>query len=53
VLDRGLAITKDTLAWVVTANYVIYLISASIAWWGERKADRYDDCGHVIELENF
>jgi hypothetical protein len=53
VLDNGLAITKDTLAWVLVASYVVYLVSAGIAWWKERKAEKCDDRELGVELENL
>jgi hypothetical protein len=31
VLEKGLAITKDALGWLVMLGYVVYLASASIA----------------------
>jgi hypothetical protein len=52
VLSSGLVIIKDTLAWVLVAGYVLYLVSASIAWWQERKAEK-DDRELGMELESF
>ena len=53
VFDNGLAITKDTLAWVLMASYAVYLVSAGIAWWKERKAEKCDGRELGMELESL
>jgi len=50
VLDNGLAITRDSLAWVVAAVYGVYLVSGGVAWWNEG-AKRSDDCGTGTGME--
>jgi hypothetical protein len=30
---HGLAITRDSLAWVVAAVYGVYTVSGLVAWW--------------------
>lgn len=53
VFERGLAITKDALGWLVTASHVGYLISASIAWRKEMTRGKIHHHELGIELETF
>jgi hypothetical protein len=38
--DANTAITKDVFAWILTVLYMVYLLSAGIAWRKERRATR-------------
>jgi hypothetical protein len=51
--EKGLAITKDALGWVVTLGYVVYLVSASIAWREEKLEEKNRNSRIRIELEAF
>ncbi|PMD26413.1 hypothetical protein NA56DRAFT_744580 [Hyaloscypha hepaticicola] len=55
VLGSGLAITKDSLAWAVTAVYGVYAVSGALAWWNDsnERGERYDDCGGGIEMRDL
>jgi hypothetical protein len=51
LFENGLAITRDALAWALTAVYGVYLISGGIAWW--RGGERDDDCGTGTEMREL
>jgi hypothetical protein len=51
LFDNGLAVTRDALAWAVTAVYGVYLISGGIAWC--RGGERDDDCGTGTEMREL
>jgi hypothetical protein len=52
ILSTSVAITKDSLAWLVTISYVVYVISASIVWRTQRKAYK-DDYGMETEMKDW
>jgi hypothetical protein len=55
VKEEGLAITENALGWLVTAAYVVYVLSAGIAWWRERRERIYEERrnGGGTELESL
>lgn len=50
LFSKVLTNTKDTLAWVIVAMYIVYSVSAGVAWRREKSAvDRGEEVGFGME----